>query len=192
MLKNTNDWEQRKVGDIYSFASEGGTPSTSVLNYYKNGNIPFVKIHDLKNKYVFDTDNHITNQAIKSSSAWIIPANNLLLSNGATIGKVSINKVNLATKQGILGFVLKTDYSCELFYLLFNTHYFQIMTKKLTVTTTIPTLTLKTIDKINLFIPIKNKETKKIIDVFRDIDLYISLLQCKCIFESFIIFGLGF
>ena len=37
-------WEQRKFEELYSFASEGGTPDTNNIAYYDGGTIPFVKI----------------------------------------------------------------------------------------------------------------------------------------------------
>ncbi|MCV3734547.1 restriction endonuclease subunit S [Ureaplasma miroungigenitalium] len=175
----TNDWEQRNFNDFYQFAAEGGTPSTHVATYYKNGNIPFVKIQDLECKYIFKTQNYITNKALKNSSAWLLKANNLLISNGATIGKISINKVDLTTKQGILGIVLKEAYSPEFLYFLLSTESFQNKIKKITVSSTIPTLLLKNLDKLRLNIPGSEKEQKRLTILLDRIEEYISLLQRK-------------
>ena len=38
------DWISTNFKNIYTKASEGGTPSTTVDAFYKNGTIPFVKI----------------------------------------------------------------------------------------------------------------------------------------------------
>ena len=87
--------------EIYVRAGEGGTPSTSNPEYYDNGTIPFIKIDDLQNKYIKTNKDCITELGLQKSSAWIVPANSIIYSNGATIGAISINLFPVCTKQGI-------------------------------------------------------------------------------------------
>ena len=82
-------------------AGEGGTPSTSNTCYYENGSVPFIKIEDLKQKYLASNKDHITELGLQKSSAWLIPTNSILFSNGATIGEISITTYPVCTKQGI-------------------------------------------------------------------------------------------
>ncbi|MBZ4204560.1 restriction endonuclease subunit S, partial [Mycoplasma tauri] len=56
----TNDWEQRRLEELYKFASEGGTPNTNNKLFYEGGNIPFVKIDDTNQKYIWKTKSAIT------------------------------------------------------------------------------------------------------------------------------------
>ncbi|MDY0214420.1 MAG: restriction endonuclease subunit S, partial [Bacilli bacterium] len=42
----TDTWEQHKFYELYTFASEGGTPNTNNNEFYEDGSIPFVKIED--------------------------------------------------------------------------------------------------------------------------------------------------
>ena len=77
--------------EIYVRAGEGGTPATSNPEYYDNGTIPFIKIDDLQNKYIKTNKDCITELGLQKSSAWIVPANSIIYSNGATIGAISIN-----------------------------------------------------------------------------------------------------
>ena len=44
---------------------------------------------------------------LKKSSAWVVPKQSVIFSNGATIGAISINTYDVTTKQGILGIVPK-------------------------------------------------------------------------------------
>ncbi len=76
---------------FYEKAGEGGTPATSVASYYENGTIPFIKIDDLSNKYLTKNKDYITELGMLKSSAWFIPSQSVIYSNGATIGAVSIN-----------------------------------------------------------------------------------------------------
>ena len=137
----------------YVKASEGGTPSTSYPEYYENGNVPFVKIEDLYKKYIYNTQAFITELGLKKSSAWKVPINSVIYSNGATIGEISINKIEVATKQGILGVVPKEFLLPEFLYYYMKTEYFRKEICKITTHGTMMSAYLKDIDKINMYIP---------------------------------------
>ena len=116
---------------VYVIAKEGGTPSTSRPEYY-SGNIPFIKIDDLNKKYITENKVYISEQGLVNSSAWVIPKNSVILSNGATIGNVSINTYPVSTKQGILGIVTKDGILTEYLYYLLNTTDFRRKLKRVT------------------------------------------------------------
>ena len=110
-------WEQRKVEDIYISAAEGGTPDTNHSEFYGE-DIPFVKIEDTENKYIVETQSYISKKGLLNSSAWLVPPNSIIFTNGATVGNVAINRCNVATKQGILGIILKKSFDIEFVYYL--------------------------------------------------------------------------
>ena len=58
-----------KLGDIFEIGS-GGTPSKSHPEYY-GGNIPWVKTGDLKNEYLYEVEDFITEEGLNNSSAKI-------------------------------------------------------------------------------------------------------------------------
>jgi type I restriction enzyme S subunit len=108
-----------KIGDVFKVAS-GGTPGRDKPEYYLGGNIPWVKTGDLKGKYANYPTEHITDEALKNSSAKIFPKNTILLAMyGATIGACSILPFDAATNQAC-GALLPTDkYDTDfLFYYL--------------------------------------------------------------------------
>lgn len=113
-------------GKLYPFSSfyikagEGGTPTTSVVEYYTEGTIPFIKIEDLSCKYLTNNKDFITELGMQKSSAWLIPSKSVIYSNGATIGAISINEYPVCTKQGILGIVPNTNINVEYLYLLMS------------------------------------------------------------------------
>ena len=88
----------------------GGTPSTSVSEYYL-GNIPFLSITDITNSdgYIYDTEKHITDDALYNSSAWIVPAESISLAMYASVGKVAILKQNTATSQAFYNLVFDNN-----------------------------------------------------------------------------------
>ena len=98
------DWEIVKLDDIVIKMKSGGTPISTIKDYYINGNLPFVKINDIiKNgKYLKKTEIKITENGLNNSSTWIVPKNNILYSMYASTGFVSINKIEVCTNQAIM------------------------------------------------------------------------------------------
>ena len=97
-----------KLKDLIIKGKAGGTPSSTVAEYY-NGDIPFLSISDMtkQGKYVEFTEKHISENGLANSSAWIVPSNSLILSMYASVGLVCINKVPLATSQAMFSMMLK-------------------------------------------------------------------------------------
>ncbi|WP_322935809.1 restriction endonuclease subunit S [Mycoplasmopsis felis] len=173
------EWKEERLENIYSFASEGGTPDTNKDIYYKPGLFYFTKIEDMANKYISHTKAKISELGLKNSSAWIIPKNNILFSNGATIGNVSINKVDLSTKQGIVGMIIKKKFNLEFIYYLLKSQTFQSKVAEKITVGTIPTVAIFNLKKIELFLTTKSIEQQKIGDFFSKIDNLISLYHSK-------------
>lgn len=87
-----------KLGDIFEIGS-GGTPSKSHPEYY-GGDIPWVKTGDLKNEYLYEVEDFITEEGLKNSAAKVYEADTVLIAMyGATIGATSILKINACTNQ---------------------------------------------------------------------------------------------
>lgn len=146
--------------EIYLKAAEGGTPSTAISEYYYNGTIPFAKIEDLSQHYLFCTKSFITEKGLCNSSAWLIPQGSVIFSNGATIGACSINKIDVATKQGILGIVPKEDYLSEYLYHFFTSKIFLKKVKAVTTKGTMDCVYLKDLDYIKIEIPEYNEQLR--------------------------------
>lgn len=88
----------------------GGTPKRSVLEYWQDGTIPWVKISDMKGKYVCSTEECITESGMSNSSAKLFEKGTILYSIFASIGEVGILKIPAATNQAIAGFRVKDEY----------------------------------------------------------------------------------
>jgi type I restriction enzyme S subunit len=73
--------------DDFCETGSGGTPSRANKDYY-GGNIPWVKSGELREEVITDTEEKITERAIKESSAKIVPSGSILLAMyGATVGR---------------------------------------------------------------------------------------------------------
>jgi type I restriction enzyme S subunit len=109
-------WLVSKLGDL-CFTTSGGTPSRKRDDFY-NGTIPWVKSGELSKGLITKTEEYITEEAVKHSSAKVFPAGTLLIAlYGATIGKLGFLGVDAATNQAICG-IFKNDI-LELNYLYY-------------------------------------------------------------------------
>gem|GEM_PF-2143088 len=138
---------------LYERAGEGGTPSTSIKEYYDGGEIPFVKIEDLSSMYLTKNKEYITTEGLSKSSAWMIPEHSVIYSNGATIGSISINTYPVTTKQGILGIVPLKGVQTEYIYYLMRSSYFSKEIHRIITEGTMKTAYLKYINCIICPIP---------------------------------------
>lgn len=156
--------------EIYVRAGEGGTPATSNPEYYDNGTIPFIKIDDLQNKYIKTNKDCITELGLQKSSAWIVPANSIIYSNGATIGAISINLFPVCTKQGILGVVPKADINVEFLYYFMTSTAFTKAVERIVTEGTMRTAYLKDINHIPCPVPypVKQDEIAKMLSTLSE------------------------
>jgi len=87
--------------DEFCETGSGGTPSRATKEYY-GGNIPWVKSGELREGMITDTEEKITERAIKESSAKIVPSGAILLAMyGATVGRMAFLGVDAATNQAV-------------------------------------------------------------------------------------------
>lgn len=103
-------WPIVKLGDSdISEIFSGGTPSKTVREYWENGDINWATLVDTKNKYLHSTQRKITSIGMKNSSATLLPVNTVIFSSRATIGDVTIAKVETCTNQGYKNFVCNPE-----------------------------------------------------------------------------------
>lgn len=97
---NRDEWKRTTLGEAFKWSS-GGTPSRKYPDYF-TGSIPWVKSGELLDSIVDDTEEHVTEEAIKNSSAKIFHQGSVAIAMyGATIGRVGILGIDAATNQAI-------------------------------------------------------------------------------------------
>ena len=116
--------EYVKLEEICTIVS-GGTPSRSKPNYWNNGNIPWIKIKDMKSKYIDSAEEFITEEGLNNSSTKMLKRGTILYSIFATLGEVGILKIDACTNQAIAGLSLKEDSNILKEYL-----YYYLKSKK--------------------------------------------------------------
>lgn len=105
------EWEMVRLGDEKYFNIEGGgTPDTKKDEFW-NGAIPWATLIDLPPmdhiSIINKTERNITNTGLNHSSAVIIAQDSIIVSTRATIGRVGINRIPLATNQGFKNIIIK-------------------------------------------------------------------------------------
>lgn len=76
-IKNPKGWEKVNLDNIGDWQS-GGTPSRSIKKYFE-GEIPWYSSGELNSMYLTDSDECITEEAIRESNAKIIEPNSILV-----------------------------------------------------------------------------------------------------------------
>ena len=100
--------EFKILGDICNIVS-GGTPPRSKSQYWDNGNIPWIKIRDIKSKYIEDSEESITIEGLNNSSTKLLTKGTVLYTIFATLGEVGILKIDACTNQAIAGLTVKDE-----------------------------------------------------------------------------------
>ena len=174
--KIPKDWEIKRLKDIVIKAKMGGTPRRNISEYW-NGNIPFVKIEDItmSGKYLYNTEEFITEKGLENSSVWIVPKDSLLLAIYGSLGSIGINKIDVATNQAIVGIIPNNDILgiefLYYYYLYFKPYWYKFIKKS-----TQPNLTLGII--LDSLVPIPPlEEQKKIAEILSTLDKKLEVLK---------------
>ena len=120
VLQEQQRWPMVELGDDNYFTIEsGGTPSTKEKSYW-DGDIAWVTLVDIPSvkelAHINKTKRSITKLGLKKSRATLLPKGSVIVSSRATIGRIAVNKVPLATNQGFKNIIIKNkSRSCPFF-----------------------------------------------------------------------------
>ena len=92
-------WESKRFGYLFRFYS-GGTPSTSESDLW-DGELPWVSSKDMKSMVIADTEDHISEAAVRQSATCKLPAGSLLIVNRSGILKHSIPAAIITREMAI-------------------------------------------------------------------------------------------
>ncbi|NSL68914.1 restriction endonuclease subunit S [Bacillus toyonensis] len=98
----SGNWEKLKIKEFTKVLS-GGTPKSSMKEYYEGGTIAWVTPSDLtgyNKQFIRKGKRNITNLGLEKSAAKLLPAGTVLFSSRAPIGHVVIAENELTTNQG--------------------------------------------------------------------------------------------
>ena len=113
-----DSWCWARLGNIGDWGA-GATPARTNSRYY-GGNIPWLKTGELNNDVIYDSEEHVTDEALQSCSLRSCSIGDILIAMyGATIGKLAIAGAPLTTNQACCACTpYKGIYNLYLFYFL--------------------------------------------------------------------------
>jgi type I restriction enzyme, S subunit len=176
--KIPKNWDFEKLGKLAkTFA--GGTPKRGITGYY-GGSIPWIKSGEVNNNSIEGAEEHVTELALKESSAKLIEANSILVAMyGATAGKVGFLKVKACSNQAVLAVKSKNDaLSNDFLY-----HYLKKCTTELLNLcqgSGQPNLSKGIVDSVQIPLP-HLSEQKKIAEILSTVDDKIEVIDQQII-----------
>ncbi|HHE8779556.1 TPA: restriction endonuclease subunit S, partial [Haemophilus influenzae] len=174
VLASNKNWHKYSLEEICLKVTSGGTPSRKNPKLYENGDINWVKTKELNNGYIWESEEKITEEAVRKSSAKLLPVNTILLAMyGATVGELGVLGKEMACNQACCALIIdpkKADYRF-IFYLL---RLYKKEIQSLATGAAQQNLSAKTIKEFCFYIPSLEKQTE-IADILSELDKKIEL-----------------
>ena len=173
----TDEWEQRKVSELENETYGGGTPKTSIEEYW-NGNIPWIQSSDIIEHDVnsINPKKFISEEAVNKSATKLVPENSIAIVTRVGVGKLVIMPFSYATSQDFLSLSKLNSDTPFTAYLLYK----KMQNESHAVQgTSIKGITKEELLSKEVMIP-QLKEQKIIGTYFQSLDHLITLHQRKC------------
>ncbi|MHA1348060.1 MAG: restriction endonuclease subunit S [Candidatus Heimdallarchaeaceae archaeon] len=168
----SGEWEMKKLEEIGEIIT-GSTPSTQIKEYW-NGPIPWITPTDISNKKnIYSSEREISYLGLQSIRK--LPANTLLVTCIASIGKNAILRVKGACNQQINAIIPSEDGDVDfLYYLVENNKQYLLGNAGITATLII---SKKYFSEIVFAFPKDKQEQTAIATILSDMDSEIEKLE---------------
>lgn len=147
-------WSKTPVSQIAEIIL-GGTPKTRVEEYW-GGTISWASAKDISNnigRYIYKTEKSITKKGLDNSNARLLPKGTIVITARGTVGKLAILPQELCFNQSCYGIINKKEINSLFLYYAIKESLTRIQT--LTYGTIFDTITIKTFDELEVFLPDK-------------------------------------
>ncbi|WEV56244.1 restriction endonuclease subunit S [Ligilactobacillus acidipiscis] len=173
----TDDWEQRKVYEVAETTYGGGTPKTSISDYW-NGKIPWIQSKDILENNVLNVvpRKYISNKAVQKSATKLIPANSIAIVTRVGVGKLAIMPYQYATSQDFLSL---SNLKVDTLFAVYNLYKRLQRDSNFVQGTSIKGITKNELLNKKIMIPVEINEQSKIGCFFERLDHLIALHQRK-------------
>ena len=180
----TDDWEQRKLGDIADVTKLAGFEFTEHVVYSNEGNIIALRGLNIKNgQLILDDVKYIDGSNFSKLSRSKLFIDDIMFTYVGTVGEVAIIKENdrFYLAPNVSRIRVKSDDSPK-----FISHYMRTDNFKnkvifpLIATSSQPALSMENIRKFTINIPISREEQDCLAKYFDNLDHLITLHQNKC------------
>jgi type I restriction enzyme S subunit len=119
-------WKYITVQDFCDDMKSGGTPSRINPEFWNSNDVPWLKTGEIKNNIILATEEYISYEGLKNSSAKLLPKDTVLMSMyGVNAGEIGILKFEACTNQACCGMICKNSiYSAYLYFHLLHNQKF--------------------------------------------------------------------
>ncbi len=116
--KMPQGWKMEPLEGMAEQIASGGTPRTKEESYYK-GLIRWYSTKELKDCFLFDSEKHISEDAVANSAAKVFPRNTILMAIYAapTVGRLGILDSESTFNQAAVGIVARQEIGYAYLYL---------------------------------------------------------------------------
>lgn len=152
----------------------GGTPSRSVSTYW-GGSIKWAAAKDIvnvKGRYLYSTEESITQEGINNSAAKILPRGTVVITARGTVGALAQLGENMAFNQTCYGLIAKETILSDFLYYALKGSLSEM--HSLSYGTIFDTITIKTFDHLTIPLP-SYSEQKAIASILGALDDKIEL-----------------
>jgi type I restriction enzyme S subunit len=155
-----------RLADIFELQM-GKTPSRNNPKYWGTTDNKWISISDLSQagKYIYDTKEYLSDEAVKDSGIKIIPANTVIMSFKLSIGKTAIVSENMYSNEAIMAFHDKhvVEMIPEYIYYMFKYRDWEAGTNKAVMGKTLNKATLSLVE-VDICDIEKQREIVEILD----------------------------
>ncbi|MBI4210232.1 MAG: restriction endonuclease subunit S [Candidatus Diapherotrites archaeon] len=167
-------WQTTELGLLCSDMIGGGTPSTAHKDYW-GGEIPWMTSAHINGRKIVAGQKYITKKGLEKSASNLVPKDNVLVATRVGIGKVAINKIDVAISQDLTGLILDKSKALPEFV------YWQLAKdqqkiKSLAQGSTIKGVLRTDLAKLKILLP-SLTEQQSISDILSSVDDAISLVE---------------
>lgn len=174
----TEDWEQRKLGNLTQLITKGTTPKVKNI---QNG-INFIKVENISDDGVISINSYVSEEEhMNYLSRSILANNDILFSIAGTLGRTAIVKSHLLpanTNQALAIIRLNKSVDVEYINTFLKSNAIKTYIRKNPTVGAQPNLSLGQVSDLEINIP-NYSEQKKISNLFSKFDLMITLHQRK-------------
>ena len=103
------EWKLTKIGSLCKKVCSGGTPKSTVEEYY-GGGIPWLNTKEVNFNRIYSTESTISETGLSNSSAkWIDKHSVIVAMYGATAAKCAIGMIPMTTNQACCNLMINED-----------------------------------------------------------------------------------
>jgi len=107
--RGMRDWKKTTFGKVAAGFLSGGTPSTARADYWQ-GDIPWITSKWLGEKTeLTNGEKFVSVEAVRKSSTKIVPKDSIIFATRVGVGKVGVNRIDLAINQDLAGVLVDNE-----------------------------------------------------------------------------------